>query len=99
MAADPGGAGKTVPAAQPSRNQSDPRRFTPAPSPKPQGPLEHPHPVLQAAGFSGGIEAFNQKVAQIANAHQKAYGLLPSPGLTLDVAKRDVQPDHYPALF
>ena len=73
---------------------------TPNPAtPKPKGPLETPHPVLQAAGFNGGIQAFNQRVQEIADAHHHAYGQLPSAGLTLDVAKSDVQPKDFPALF
>lgn len=71
----------------------------PVATPKPQGPLEQPHPALQAAGFNGGIQQFNQKVQAIADAHHHAYGSLPSPGLTLDVARSDVQPKDYPTLF
>jgi hypothetical protein len=55
--------------------------------------------VLKAAGVKGGIQGFNQKVQQIADAHQRSYGQLPSAGLTLDVARSDVQPQHFDALF
>jgi hypothetical protein len=71
------------------------------PSVKPAlaGPVEPPHPVLQAAGFNGGINAFNAKVQAIVDAHRHAYGDTPSPALTLDVARSDV-PDHqYADLF
>lgn len=74
----------------------------PQPTPqqvKPAGPLEPPHPILQAAGVNSGITAFNAKVAQIDAAHRVAYGVPPSPGLTLDVAKSDVQSQDYPKLF
>lgn len=72
-----------------------------APSPKPKlaEPLEHPHPVLAAAGVRGGVVAFNQRVQQISDAHEHAYGQLPSPGLVLDVARSSVEPNDYATLF
>jgi hypothetical protein len=56
--------------------------------------LEQPHPVLQAAGFSGGIQQFNEKIQQVVDAHRHAYGTDPSPGLALDVAKSSADPAH-----
>ena len=79
-----------TPVAAPAPGRSPAGPASPASQPKPSGPLELPHPVLQAAGFHGGIQQFNQKVQQIVEAHQHAYGETPSPGLTLDVARSDV---------
>lgn len=108
MPTDPGVAvatqtRRTPPPPQPTtvapKGQS-PQGPAPLPqTPKPAGPLELPHPALQAAGINSGIQAFNAKVQQIDAAHQLAYGQPPTPGLTLDVARSDVDPQHYNALF
>lgn len=90
---------------QPGRS---PRGAAPLPTPpavvtttKPRldGPVEPPQPALVAAGFNGGIEAFNDAIAKVAHAHREAYGTDPSPGVALDVARSDVPEHQYATLF
>src|SRR5207249_2605577 len=71
----------------------------PSPKPRFQGHDEPPDPVLRMAGFVGGIQAFNDHVQAIADAHQKTFGFLPSAGLTLDIARSPLSLHEYPQLF
>src|SRR5689334_7202940 len=80
---------------QPGRSPQGPAPLAPAAKPRLDLPLEQPHPVLKAAGFTGGIKGFNQRVQQVSDAYKNAYGLLPSPGLALDVIRSGVDPADY----
>lgn len=64
-----------------------------------KGHDEPPNPVLKHAGFLGSILDFNDHVQAIADAHQRTFGYLPPPGLTLDIAKSSVGIHEYPKMF
>jgi hypothetical protein len=99
------GPGSTAqkPPPKPKQNQSfdrTPGRVEPEPvKPRFAGPDEPPDPVLKRAGFTGGIQAFNQHVDAISQAHQQTFGYKPPPGLTLDIARSGVSLVDYPKLF
>src|SRR5438552_18447103 len=64
------------------------------------GPFEPPHPLLQQLGFGDvGVQAFNDKVAAIVDAHRHGLGRDPSPSLVFDVARSPVDPGDYTKLF
>jgi hypothetical protein len=63
------------------------------------GHFEPPNPLLQKLGFNGGMQAFNEHVHAIADAHRATFGYLPSPGLTLDLARSDLGVTEYKNLF
>jgi hypothetical protein len=62
-------------------------------------PLEKPVPVLQAHGFNGGINTFNQRVQSVHDSYTQAYGVAPSPGLVFDLAKSPVDTQDFNKMF
>jgi hypothetical protein len=58
-----------------------------------------PDPILKHLGFGGSILDFNDHVQAIADAHQRTFGYMPPPGLTLDIARSSVGIDDYQRLF
>lgn len=64
--------------------------FKDAPVKGPPQPTHDPHapvPILQAHGFHGSIDSFNQRVQKTVDAYQATHGKRPSPGLVFDVAR------------
>lgn len=62
-------------------------------------PKGKPVPVLERNGFTGDIHEFNQRVQRITDAHERATGLRPNPGLVLDIARSPVNEDIFDKLF
>lgn len=78
-------------APNPGQAPAQPAKAKPA---KPTAPiLEPPDPTLQAHGFNGGIQQFNQRVANVVQHYRTAYGTPAPPNLVFDLALSSV-PDH-----
>lgn len=58
-----------------------------------------PDPVLTSLGFHGSPADFMARLHALTDAHVKAFGTRPTPGVALDLARSTVPIDHFEPMF
>lgn len=77
----------------------DQRELEQTPSPPLNPPSRRPIAVLEKQGHVATIDEVNERVQRVTDAHERALGFRPSPGLVLDVVRSRVPPDQIDRLF
>jgi hypothetical protein len=62
-------------------------------------PQSKPVPAMQRRGYNEGVQELNVRVQAITDAHERAFGVRPTPGVVFDLVRAPISPDRYEDLL